>query len=59
MDMLIKLFGTTCIAGLLSDREFIGKVWFEYLIKNKIPLFIRIKSDTKVPNSHGKIISVK
>jgi hypothetical protein len=59
MDRFIKLFGVTHIAGLLGDREFIGKRWFQYLITNKISLFIRIKYDTKVPNSRGKMISVK
>jgi hypothetical protein len=52
-------FGITCVAGILGDREFIGQKWFQYLIKNKISMFIRIKYDAKVPNSRGKMVSVK
>lgn len=36
-------FGSECINGLLGDREFIGKQWFSYLKKNKIPYYFRVK----------------
>jgi len=39
----INLFGTASIEGLMADREFIGKQWFEGLIHEQIPFFIRIK----------------
>lgn len=36
------------IASLTADREFIGKEWYNFLIINKIPFYIRIKSNTKI-----------
>lgn len=46
VNRFISDFGCECIAGLLADREFIGKGWLSYLTKNKIPFYIRIKSNT-------------
>ena len=36
------------IIGLLADREFFGKPWFKFLRRKKIPICIRLKSDTRV-----------
>ena len=36
------------IVGLLADREFIGKDWFKFLRRKKIPICIRLKSNTLV-----------
>ena len=36
------------IAGFTADREFIGKDWYIFLITNKIPFYIRIKSNTLI-----------
>ena len=33
---------------LLADREFIGKDWFKFLRRRKIPICIRLKADTHV-----------
>jgi hypothetical protein len=33
MQRFISVFGKDWIAGLLGDREFIGKQWFSYLDK--------------------------
>ena len=59
INKYIEAFGTDNIAGILGDREFIGKEWFKYLLKYKIALYIRIKDNTKIPNSKGKLVSVK
>ena len=59
INKYIEAFGTDNIAGLLGDREFIGKEWFEYLLKHKIALYIRIKDNTKIPNSKGMLVPVK
>jgi hypothetical protein len=51
IDMLqffIDIFGPQRIASLTADREFIGKTWIDYLIKNQIPFFIRIKENRLV-----------
>ncbi|MDJ1498255.1 transposase [Cytophagaceae bacterium DM2B3-1] len=33
---------------MTADREFIGDVWWQFLIENKIPFFIRIRENMKV-----------
>lgn len=43
-----KVFGFQYILSLTADREFIGQDWFAYLLKNKIPFFIRIKQNQLV-----------
>jgi hypothetical protein len=46
LEKAILMMGKSKIKGLLADREFIGSEWFDYLIKNQIPFYIRIKEDT-------------
>ncbi len=55
----INAFGAEGVASLLGDREFIGKVWFRYLLDNGIHFYIRLKSDTKLPNAKGKLVKAK
>lgn len=50
----IKLFGKTPIEGLLGDREFVGKEWFQWLDQNKIPFFIRVKENFNIKVFCGK-----
>lgn len=44
----IKLFGLTSISAFMADREFIGEEWFEYLIYEKVPFYIRIRGNMKI-----------
>src|SRR3954465_4976265 len=37
------VFGETAIAGLIADREFIGRVWMASLAERDIPFILRIK----------------
>jgi Transposase DDE domain len=46
LGKFIKIFGKENIQTLIGDREFIGDVWWKYLIDNKINFHIRI------PKSH-------
>ncbi len=55
LDAFISIFGQERVSYLLADREFVGEEWFNYLKRNKIPFYIRIKEnyylhdfDTKV-----------
>lgn len=48
MNRFINLFGNESIAGLMADREFIGEEWFEDLIGQQTPFYIRIKGNMKV-----------
>lgn len=44
-----EIFGFHRIKSLMADREFIGQKWFKMLNNTKIPYFIRVKENTKLP----------
>ena len=44
----ISWFGKDTIDCLLADREFIGKDWFDFLNKNNIKYYIRLRNNFKV-----------
>lgn len=54
LDRFIRHFGSDCVAGLLCDREFVGKDWFAYLKSAHIPFYIRIKNNAVTTNSRGQ-----
>lgn len=58
IDRFISYLGEARIAGILADREFIGKEWFEYLEGLKVPFVIRIKANTLVPNTRGEVTPI-
>jgi hypothetical protein len=58
MKRFIKVFGKSPIAGYLGDREFIGKDWFGWLLKEDIPFYIRIRNDALTGNHKGQAIEV-
>ena len=43
---VVHKLGKSSIGCVVGDREFIGKEWFSWLIKNKIDFVFRIKSNT-------------
>jgi hypothetical protein len=45
----IDLFGQGRIKSLSGDREFVGKVWSDYLVRNKIPFYMRHRVNIKIP----------
>lgn len=51
---IIDILPVSRIKYLLADREFIGKEWFQYLKKSKIPFVIRIKSNIWFEVMRGK-----
>ena len=53
LERFVGHFGRHVIAGLLCDREFVGKRWFHYLNKAKIPFYIRVKCNAQASNSRG------
>lgn len=53
LQLFIDIFGSQRIAALTADREFIGKVWIDYLIKHNIPFYIRIKENRLVEWGEG------
>ena len=58
LQKFVDRFGKDCIAGILADREFIGEDWFNWLIDEKIPFYIRIRNNTITTNSRGLTINV-
>lgn len=56
MQRFLELFGVQCIDCLTADREFIGQDWIQFLKDTGIPFRIRIRNNTKIPNSRGSRI---
>ena len=54
----IKRLGLQNCKGILADREFIGRKWISWLVKENIPFWIRVKKNTSVETTKGKNISV-
>lgn len=48
LRLFVNVFGVERIGSLMADREFIGKVWIDFLVRKKIPFFIRIKENRLV-----------
>src|SRR5215210_922585 len=60
LEKYLKLFGADSLAFVTADREFIGRDWFRYLRREKIPFRIRIKENLKVTNARGnKMVSAR
>lgn len=45
MERYIRLFTQESIAELLADREFVGEYWLEYLNRNRIAYYLRIRNN--------------
>lgn len=58
IQRFIFVFGKENIAGVMGDREFVGKDWFQYLKNCHLPFYFRIKKNAVTTNSGGKAISV-
>lgn len=54
LQLFIKIFGSKKILFLTGDREFIGKKWIDFLMKEKIPFFIRIKENRLIDHGEEK-----
>ena len=52
IERYIRLFGYPGIDCLLADREFVGEKWMEYLNRNRIRYFIRIRENFYVDDPH-------
>jgi len=48
LKTFIDLFGIEMIHEITADREFIGKVWVDFLIQSKVSFYIRIKENRLV-----------
>ena len=48
LERFLAVCGERRIAGLLADREFIGKTWFAFLDQHHIAPCIRLRADSKM-----------
>ena len=55
LNQFLDVFGRHKINYLTGDREFIGKEWFDYLIKNQIEFRLRIKKNMMISRSTGPL----
>ena len=44
----LELFGICTVSAFMADREFIGEEWFNYLIRERVPFYIRVRENMKV-----------
>lgn len=58
MEKVLKVLSLDQIEVLLADREFIGKEWFQWLMKQKICFDIRVKENLTI-HTKGKKKKVK
>lgn len=54
LSRFCAVFGETAIAGLIADREFIGRVWMASLAERDIPFILRLKDTFHVRLADGR-----
>lgn len=52
-ERYLKLFGRDSVDFVTADREFIGRDWFAYLRRERLPFRIRVKENLKVSNARA------
>jgi Transposase DDE domain len=53
LEKYVKLFGKESLAFVTADREFIGRDWFRYLRRERLPFRLRIRENLKVTTARG------
>jgi len=53
---LLKLFPHQQSAYLTAEREFVGRTWIKYLLKQPIPFRLRIRQSDCLDNGRGKAV---
>lgn len=56
---LLTVFGRNQVAYLTADREFVGREWIEYLLKQPLPFRLRIRQSDRLSNGRSKAIKAK
>lgn len=59
IQRFIDVFGSTCIAGVLADREFASGELFSWCNRYEVPFYIRIKDNAHVSICKGKAWAAK
>ena len=55
INQFLDILGRHKINYLTGDREFIGQEWFDYLVKNQIQFWLRIKKNMMISRSNGRL----
>ena len=55
INQFLDVFGSHKIKYLTGDREFIGQLWFDYLMKHQIQFRLRIKKNMMISRSNGQL----
>lgn len=58
LESIFAKVDITRFGGLLADREFIGREWFAYLNKRKLPFYIRVKAGADTLNTRGQSVEI-
>jgi Transposase DDE domain len=59
IERFMRLFGSSCIKGILCDREFASGELFDFCNKQGIPFYIRIKEGSIVRINDKKLCKVE
>ncbi len=60
LEKYLELFGKDSLSFVTADREFIGRDWFRYLRRERLPFRLRIRENLKVTNARrSKVVSAK
>jgi hypothetical protein len=59
LEEFIALFGAAAILYLCADREFIGKRWFQWLLREGVDFRIRMRHNSQIANGRGKLVEAK
>jgi hypothetical protein len=55
INPFLNIFGSCKIHYLTGDREFIGQLWFDYLMKHQMTFRLRIKKNRLISRSNGQL----
>ena len=58
IEKFVRLFGKSCIQGIVGDREFIGSNWLEFLEQEGIPFHIRVKDNMWFTKPSGERLKI-
>lgn len=53
VEKYLQLFGKESLSFVTADREFIGREWFRYLLKEQLPFRLRIRENLQVTTARG------
>ncbi|CAO4835066.1 MAG: hypothetical protein FADNKDHG_01550 [Holosporales bacterium] len=59
LNQFKEVFGLKNVESLSADREFIGKDWIAFLLKNNVPFVIRVKENMLVNFGKNAKLPVK